>query len=85
MMRMIAAIRPLRPDFCFLTGWDAALVPMLLVGCDGGTNSTSGVVPEVTRKLYDLTFTRQLYAALDLQYRLLRLFDAMIFSTEFPE
>ncbi|EMI20615.1 dihydrodipicolinate synthase, partial [Rhodopirellula maiorica SM1] len=29
MMRMIAAIRPLRDDFSFLTGWDAALVPML--------------------------------------------------------
>lgn len=85
MMRMIAAVKPLRPDFCFLTGWDAALVPMLLVGCDGGTNATSGVVPEITRKLYDLTVSRQLDAALDLQYRLLRLFDAMIYSSEFPE
>ena len=55
MMRMIAAVRPLRPDFAFLTGWDAALMPLLLVGCDGGTNATSGVVPEITRRLYDLT------------------------------
>ncbi|MDP6446670.1 MAG: dihydrodipicolinate synthase family protein, partial [Pirellulaceae bacterium] len=55
MMRMIATVRPVRPDFCFLTGWDAALMPMLLIGCDGGTNATSGVVPEITRKLYDLT------------------------------
>jgi len=30
-------------------------MPMLLVGCDGGTNATSGVVPEITKKLYDLT------------------------------
>src|SRR4029434_10918155 len=30
MMRMIAAVRPLRPDFAFLTGWDAALMPLLL-------------------------------------------------------
>ncbi len=55
MMRMISAVRPIRPDFAFLTGWDAALMPMLLIGCDGGTNATSGVVPEITRKLYDLT------------------------------
>ncbi|MFI4875085.1 MAG: dihydrodipicolinate synthase family protein, partial [Blastopirellula sp. JB062] len=55
MMRMIAAVRPLRPDFGFMTGWDAALMPMMLIGCDGGTNATSGVVPEITRKLYDLT------------------------------
>ena len=85
MMRMIASVRPLRPDFAFLTGWDAALMPMLLIGCDGGTNATSGVVPEITRKLYDLTLSRKLDEARELQYRLLKLFDAMLFSSEFPE
>lgn len=85
MMRMIAAIRPRRPDFSFLTGWDAALMPMLLIGCDGGTNATSGVVPEITRKLYDLTVAARLDEARDLQYRLLKLFDAMLYSAEFPE
>lgn len=85
MMRMIAAVRPLRPEFAFLTGWDAALMPMLLIGCDGGTNATSGVVPEITRKLYDLTLAGRLDEARPLQYRLLKLFDAMLFSAEFPE
>ena len=85
MMRMIADVRPTRPDFSFLTGWDSALMPMLLIGCDGGTNATSGVVPEITRKLFDLTMARQLDEARDLQYRLLRLFDAMLYSAEFPE
>ncbi len=65
MMRMIAAVRPLRPDFAFLTGWDAALMPMLLIGCDGGTNATSGVVPEITRKLYDLTIAGRIDEARD--------------------
>ncbi|MBP88041.1 MAG: dihydrodipicolinate synthase family protein [Planctomycetaceae bacterium] len=85
MMRMIDAVRPVRPDFGFLTGWDAALMPMLLLGCDGGTNATSGVVPEITRKLYDLTLAMKIDEARDLQYRLLKLFDAMIYSAEFPE
>ncbi|MFT5522690.1 MAG: dihydrodipicolinate synthase/N-acetylneuraminate lyase [Pirellulaceae bacterium] len=85
MMRMINAVRPIRPDFSFLTGWDAALMPMILIGCDGGTNATSGVVPEITRKLYDLTVAGQLGPALDLQYRLLTLFDAMLYSAEFPD
>lgn len=85
MMRMIAAVRPLRPDFTFLTGWDAALVPMMLVGCDGGTHATSGVVPEITRKLYDLTVAKRIDDAMNLQYRLLKLFDAMIYHSEFPE
>jgi len=85
MMRMIAAIRPIRPEFAFFTGWDAALMPMLLIGCDGGTNATSGVVPEITQKLYQLTIDGRLDEARDLQYRLLTLFDAMILSAEFPD
>ncbi|MES1213813.1 MAG: dihydrodipicolinate synthase family protein [Singulisphaera sp.] len=85
MMRMIAAVRPNRPDFAFLTGWDAALVPMLLIGCDGGTNATSGVVPEVTRKLFDLTASGRIDEARELQYKVLRLFDAMMYTADFPE
>src|SRR5512139_1257585 len=85
MMRMIAAIRPIRPDFSFLTGWEAVLVPMLLVGADGGTHATSGVVPELTRQMFELTRARQLDEAMKLQYRLLELFDAMLYSADFPE
>src|SRR5512137_107674 len=85
MMRMITAIRPRRPDFCFLTGWDAVLVPMLLVGADGGTNAASGVVPELTRRLLALTRAGQTDLAVRVQYRLLELFDASLYSTDFPE
>lgn len=85
MIRMIQAVRPNRPEFSFLTGWDAALMPMLLIGCDGGTNATSGVVPEITRKLFDLTVAGRLDDARRLQYRLVTLFDAMIYTADFPE
>ncbi len=85
MMRMIQAVRPNRPDFSFLTGWDAAILPMLVIGCDGGTNATSGIVPELTRKLYDLSASGETEQARELQYRLLRLFDVMLYSADFPE
>ena len=85
MIRMIQAVRPNRPEFSFLTGWDAALMPMLLVGCDGGTNATSGIVPEITRQLYDLTVAERLNEARELQYKLVRLFDTMMYSADFPE
>ncbi|HUY89361.1 MAG TPA: dihydrodipicolinate synthase family protein [Pirellulales bacterium] len=85
MIRMIRAVRPNRPDFSFMTGWDAALMPMLLIGCDGGTNATSGVVPEITRKLYDLTVAERIDEARELQYKILGLFDAMLYSADFPE
>jgi dihydrodipicolinate synthase/N-acetylneuraminate lyase len=85
MMRMIATVRPLRPDFSFLTGWDAALAPMFMIGCNGGTNATSGVVPELTRAIYEAATRGQWDRAMQLQYRLLPLFDAMIAQPEFPE
>jgi len=85
MLRMMAAVRPIRPDFSFLTGWEAVLVPMLVAGCDGGTNASSGVVPEITRKLYDLTCAGRLDEAMRLQHRLLELFDVMLYSADFPE
>ena len=84
MGRMINAVRPIRPDFSFLTGWEAVLVPMLILGADGGTNATSGIVPELTRKMYDLTMARQIDEAVDLQLRLIELFDAMLYSADFP-
>lgn len=85
MMRMIAAVRPVRPDFSFLTGWEAALAPMLLMGCDGGTHAISGVTPEITRRLYDLTRAGQIDQARTLQLQLIELFDKMIYGADFPE
>jgi 4-hydroxy-tetrahydrodipicolinate synthase len=85
MARMINAIRPNRPDFVFLTGWDVVLVPMMLIGADGGTNATSGVVPELMRQLYDLAAAKKYSDAVPLQLRLIELFDTMLFSADFPE
>jgi len=85
MMRMIAAIRPSRPDFSFMTGWDMVLLPMLLMGCDGGTNSSSGVFPELMVSLYNETIAGRLEQARELQFRLLTLVDAMFLGLPFPE
>jgi 4-hydroxy-tetrahydrodipicolinate synthase len=85
MLRMMAAIRPMREDFSFLTGWDASLAPFLIAGVDGGTNATSGVVPELTRALHRAVVSQNVPLAMQLQYQLLPLFDAMIRVGEFPE
>ncbi len=85
MMRMITKVRPQRSDFRFLTGWDAALAPMLIAGCDGGTNATTGVVPELTLAIYNAVQANQIDLAMQLQYQLLPIFDAMIAVPEFPE
>ena len=85
MIRLIAAVRPVRPDFTFLTGWDPALVPMLAVGCDGGTHATSGVAPELTRRIYDTVRAGDIDAAMGLQRQLVELFDPLIQAPDFPE
>lgn len=85
MCRMMEAVRPHRPDFSFLTGWDVVVLPMLVMGVDGGTNATSGIVPELMRKLWDLFQAGKLDEARGLQLRILELFDAMLFSADFPE
>jgi len=85
MMQMIEAVRPIRPDFCFLNGWEAVMLPMMLIGCNGGTHASSGVVPEMTRELYEMCVSGRLEAARLLQSRLNRLFDLMLSAPEFPE
>lgn len=85
MMGMIDAIRPARPDFAFMTGWDACLLPMLQLGCDGGTNATSGVAPELTRRLFDLARAGRIDEARSLQSTISRLFDALFGAADFPE
>lgn len=85
MLRMMAAVEPHRPDFSFLVGWEPALVPMLLMGCSGGTHATSGIVPEVTRRIYDLTIGGELKKARALQMRLTELFDRIVYGLDFPE
>lgn len=85
MMRMISVIRPIRPEFSFLTGWDAVLSAMIFAGADGGTNATSGVVPELTKALFNAAKAGNVDEAIRLQYQLIPLFDAMISTAEFPE
>ncbi len=85
MARLISRIRPIRPDFSFLTGWEAVLVPMMLLGADGGTHATSGVMPELTRQLYDLAVARRYQEAIALQFRLIEIFDLMLLSADFPD
>jgi dihydrodipicolinate synthase/N-acetylneuraminate lyase len=85
MMRMMSAVRPERPDFSFLTGWEAVLVPMLMIGCDGGTNASSNAAPEVTRRMYDLSRAGNYAEAMKWQFRILELFDVMLYPFEFPD
>lgn len=49
---MLAQIKPQRPDFACFCGTEEILYPSLVMGADGGTIASSGVMPEVILKLY---------------------------------
>ncbi len=85
MMRSIAAVRPLRSDFAFYTGWDPALLPMLEAGCDGGINALSGIVPEATLRLRALVRDGQEASARLLQDQIRDLFEFLLSTPPLPE
>jgi 4-hydroxy-tetrahydrodipicolinate synthase len=85
MQRMIAAVRPHRPDFCFLCGWDASLLPHLLIGCTGGTNAMAGIAPKLMMQLYRQATDHELAAAQATQTQVTRIFDAVLNGLDFPD
>lgn len=81
----IARLKRARPDFSILTGTEESLLPSLLMGADGGTIATSGVVPEVIMKLYHEAREGHLEEARRIQLKLLELIEAMFAAPIFPE
>ena len=79
------AIKPQRPDFTCLIGCEEILFPSLLMGADGGTIASSGVVPEVIMKLYRESLSGHWEEAKRIQFKLLDLIEAMLYGTNFPE
>jgi 4-hydroxy-tetrahydrodipicolinate synthase len=79
------AIKPQRPDFACLIGCEEILFPSLLMGADGGTIASSGVVPEVIVKLYNEFLAGNWEEAKRIQFQLLDLIDAMLSGVNFPD
>jgi 4-hydroxy-tetrahydrodipicolinate synthase len=84
-LNTLHAIKPKRPEFSCLIGCEEILFPSLLMGGDGGTIATSGVVPEVVMKLFAEFQNGRLAEAKRIQFKLLDLINAMLFGTNFPE
>lgn len=84
-INMMHKVRALRPDFTFLIGCEEVLLASLIMGGDGGTIATSGVVPEVIMKLYNLFLEGKIDEARRIQYQMLDLIEVMLTGADFPE
>ena len=78
-------VKPQRPDFTCLIGCEEMLFPALLMGADGATLATAGVVPEVLMKLYREFLAGNWQEAKRIQFSLLPLINAMLYGANFPE
>lgn len=83
-LHLVNEIKPHRPDFSILLGWEELIVPALFMGADGGTLSTAGVAPEAIMRIYHATQRGDWDTAKRLQFKLLELFQTMLTAGNFP-
>ena len=83
--RILHEIKTQRPDFACLIGWEELLCTAMFMGGDGGTLSSSGVVPEVLMKIYGEACAGHWDEAKRAQFKLLDLFALMVNAPNFPE
>jgi dihydrodipicolinate synthase/N-acetylneuraminate lyase len=81
----LQTIKPQRPEFTCLIGCEEMLLPALMMGGDGGTIATSGVVPEVIMALYHAFLAGNISEAKRIQFALLDLINTMLVGPNFPD
>lgn len=84
-MDTLNEVKAIRPDFSCLIGCEEILLPVLLMGADGGTIATSGVAPEAVMKLYNSFVSGDIKEAKRIQFKLLELIKTMFAAGNFPE
>lgn len=81
----IHRLRRHRPDYVVLNGCEEILLPSVIMGANGGTIATSGIIPEVIVELYNTARAGDLERARQLQYRILPLINHMLLGVNFPQ
>ena len=82
---MLAQIKPQRPDFVCFSGTEEILYPSLVMGGDGGTIASSGVMPEVITKLYRDFLAGNHAECRRVQLKIQELIAVMFAAGNFPE
>ncbi|MCI4435690.1 MAG: dihydrodipicolinate synthase family protein [Ignisphaera sp.] len=84
MRQLIQEVKAVRKDFAVLTGLDDMLLPMLMMGGDGGIMALANVFPQIHRAVYDAYIGGDLRKALDSWHILLKLVRVYDYATSFP-
>jgi 4-hydroxy-tetrahydrodipicolinate synthase len=84
-MDTLNEVKAIRSEFSCLIGCEEILLPVLMMGGDGGTIATSGVAPEAVMKLYHCFQAGDFAEAKRIQFKLLELIKTMFSAGNFPE
>lgn len=82
---MLSRIKPKRPDFVCFSGTEEILYPALVMGGDGGTIASSGVIPEVIVGLYQGYLSGHHAECRRIQLEIQDLIAEMFAAGNFPE
>jgi 4-hydroxy-tetrahydrodipicolinate synthase len=82
--QLIQAVKAERRDFAVLTGLDDLLLPVLMMGGDGGIMALANAAPQVHRAVYDAYTSGDLARAVREWHRLLKLVQVYDYATSFP-
>lgn len=84
-LNTINQVKSQRPDFTCLIGCEEILFPALMMGADGGTIASSGVIPEAIVKIYQQFQQGDFEGCKHMQFKILELINAMLNAGNFPE
>lgn len=84
-LHTLNVLRKTREDFSVLVGCEEILYPTLMMGGDGGTIASSGVMPEPIIKIYNDFKAGHYDECRRVQFKLLELIQAMLQAGNFPE
>lgn len=81
---LIASVKNVRRDFSVLTGIDELLLPVLMMGGDGGIMALANVAPQIHRGVYDEWINNNIGKAYEEYKKLLKLTKIYDVATSIP-
>jgi len=63
--KIIQKVKVIRRDFSVLTGLDEILIPLLIMGGDGGVNALANLVPWMHKRLINYWFNQEIKKAIE--------------------
>lgn len=79
-VKVLRAVKPVRPDFAVFAGFEDQILPSLLAGADGAISGLTNLVPNLLVEMVRAATTGDLETAAELHRRILPLMDLYALS-----